>query len=716
MKRISTSATALAAVMLAAAPAHAQNAASDSQEGIADIVVTAEKRSTNVQDVPIAITALGADELARANVIGTRGLSGLAPNVNIGQDARGVIVSIRGVSSANVTFSRDPSVAFHVDGVYMSRPTGATGTFYDLDRVEILRGPQGTLYGRNSTGGTVNVITAKPTYEFGGNVSASYGNYDAVQLQGMLNVPIVDDKVAFRIAGIHSKHDGYTRNRFPGGVSLDDQDDQAIRATLLLEPTDNLKIVLGGDYLWQGGGGQAIVQFPDATPRSVALNAPGGQRNRLYGARAEVTLSLPTFDIVSLTAMRRDNQHWIYDGDGNATTTTSVLIANKGEQFSQEVRFVSTDDGPFKWIAGGFFLREENADQGTALYDTALTTGNAQIRWGRVSKSKSLFGQFDYTLFDRLTLTAGARYTWDDKKAPNGINALFDATGYTTPNTYVAPVPFHGEQYTWRLGAKYDLNTRNNIYANVARGYKAGGFNSPPFTTYDPELITSYEIGTKNRFAGNTIQLNASAFYYDYTDFQINSAVTINNALRTLISNAGAATVKGIEIESVFQPIPALRIDGSIGYLSTKFDSLKEAYDAVSRTRVDLTGNRLPRAPEWTWRVGMRYDAAIGSGTLSPNISLQGQSGQFFSEFNDRVITVGATTITNYVRMREKGWVMANASLRYEARDARWFIEAFGQNLFDKTVIVTASLNLSNQPSGSYAPPRTYGVRVGTKF
>jgi iron complex outermembrane recepter protein len=155
----------LACASLGMAPALAQEAEEVLDTGIADIIVTAEKRSTNIQDVPLSITAIGADELQNANVIGTRGLSGLAPNVNIGQDARGLIVSIRGVSSANVTFSRDPSVAFHVDGVYAPRPTGASGTFFDLDRVEILRGPQGTLYGRNSTGGTVNVITAKPNFD-----------------------------------------------------------------------------------------------------------------------------------------------------------------------------------------------------------------------------------------------------------------------------------------------------------------------------------------------------------------------------------------------------------------------------------------------------------------------------------------------------------------------------------------------------------------------
>ncbi|MCC7248661.1 MAG: TonB-dependent receptor [Lysobacter sp.] len=721
MRNVLSAATALVTIAILTMPAHGQEVPSkngntlEASDGVEDIVVTAERRSTNVQDVPIAITAIGGDELKRANIIGTRGLSGIAPNVNIGQDGRGIVASIRGISSANVTASRDPSVAFHVDGVYMSRPTGATGTFYDLDRVEILRGPQGTLYGRNSTGGTINVITARPRYRFEGSADTSYGNYDAIQLQGMLNIPIVDDKIAFRIAAIHSKHDGYARSTVPGTPSLDDQNDQAVRATLLVEPSDNLQIILGGDYQKQGDAGLAGGGLNDP-PRRVTLNTVGFLRNELYGGRAEVTWSLPTFDVVSLSALRHDSQNWLRDGDGTVTGTRSNRLFHEIDQFSQEVRFVSTNSGPLKWIVGGFYLRESNDGGAIAYTNLALTTGTEQTRPGRINRSRSIFGQFDYTLFDRLTLTAGGRQTWDDKRAPNGIDANFNATGYITPNTYVVPAPFEGKKFTYRLGSKYDIDARNNVYFNISRGYKAGGFNSRPEIrpTYLPETLTAYEIGTKNRFADNTIQLNLSGFYYDYTDFQVNAAVfDANNVPFSLISNAGAATVKGVELEGVFQPIPALRIDGSVGYLSTRFTSLREAYDSISRTLVDVTGNRLPRAPEFTWRLTARYDAPLGSGKLSPNVSIQGQSSQFFTEFNDRVIVAGATTVTTYVPFREGGWAMANANLRYEAAGARWYVEAFGQNLFDKTVLVNAGLGAGNL---TYAPPRIYGVRAGAKF
>jgi iron complex outermembrane recepter protein len=720
MRKLNSCAVSALAILIAvpvASPVFAQDTAEDeSPGGIADIIVTAEKRSTNVQDVPISITAIGADELNRANVIGTRGLSGLAPNVNIGQDARGLIVSIRGVSSANVTFSRDPSVAFHVDGVYMPRPTGASGTFFDLDRVEILRGPQGTLYGRNSTGGTVNVITAKPDFDgVSGYANASYGNYEAINVQGAINLPIVADKVALRVAATHSKHSGYAKSLVAGKPSLDDQDDQAVRANLLIQPSDSFRIVIGGDYQWQGGAGQLINLLTDP-PRAINFNADGKQRNRLYGAHADLTYSFPGFDVTSLTSVRRDSQNWLFDGDNTAIGTTTVRIANVGKQFTQEVRAVSTGDGPFKWIIGGFYLREINADKGIGYSNVALDAGNSQTRTGRKTTSKSAFGQFDYTIADVLTLTAGVRYTKDFKIAPNGVNCTIAAGVCVTPNTYVAPSPFKGNKTTWRLGAKWDVSPSSNIYASVARGYKAGGFNSPPFTTYEPEVITAYEVGTKNRFLDNTLQFNASAFFYDYTDFQVNSAVTINNALRTLISNAGSATVKGVEIEAVMQPVPELRIDASVGYLYTNFDSLVEAYDAVTRTRVDLTGNELPRAPNWTWRVNARYDIRMGGGTLTPSIALQSQSDQFFSEFNSKVFTVGATTVTRYVPLKQDGFAMIGASLRYSAPDDRWFIEAFGQNLGNRTVLVSGGLNQGNIPTGSYAPPRTYGIKAGAKF
>ncbi len=488
-----------------------------------------------------------------------------------------------------------------------------------------------------------------------------------------------------------------------------------MRATLLIQPSEQLRIVIGGDYQWQGGAGQLINLLTDP-PRAVSFNADSRQRNRLYGAHAEVTYSFGAFDLISLTSVRRDDQNWLFDGDNTATGTTTVRIANTGRQFTQEVRAVSTGDGPFKWIVGGFYLRETNADQGIGYTNVALTDGNSQTRTGRLTTSKSVFGQFDYTLAEVLTLTAGVRYTEDFKIAPNGVNCTITNLACTTPNTYVAPSPFDGQKTTWRFGAKWDVSPDSNVYASVARGYKAGGFNSPPFTTYEPEIITAYEIGTKNRFLNNTLQFNASAFYYDYTDFQVNSAVIINNALRTLISNAGAAKVKGIEIEAVMQPIPEFRIDASLGYLYTNFDSLLEAYDAVTRTRVNLTGNELPRAPNWTWRVSARYDARLGGGTLTPSFTIQSQSDQFFSEFNDKVFTVGATTVTRYVPLKQDGYAMIGASLRYTAPDDRWYVEAFGQNLGDITVLVSGGLNQGNIPTGSYAPPRTYGIKLGASF
>lgn len=744
---VSASAAALVLSTLFSASGYAQTAqdsstdqSGDSENGIADIVVTAEKRTTNVQDVPISITAIAGDELTRQNVLGTRGLSGLAPNVNIGQDARGIVVSVRGVGSQGVTFSRDPSIAFHVDGVYQPRPTGASGTLYDLDRIEILRGPQGTLYGRNATGGAVNVITAKPDFNgVSGYGNFSYGNYNALTAQGALNLPLIDDKVAFRIAGTIVKHDPYApnlsaanRSTIPG---MDDQDDQAVRAHLLIKPSDNLKILLSGDYQWQGGHGLLVAALTKPA-RSVLNNTAGYQKNRLYGGSAEVTLSLGPVDIVSLTSIRRDNQLWIFDGDETDTATSSTLLANTGEQFSQEVRIVSTGDGPLKWIVGGNYFKEINADQGTGFNDLARQTGFAQQRTGRLTKAKAVFGQIDYTLGEAVTLTGGLRYTEDDKTAPNGINQGFTATTnggltittFTGSNTYVAPTPYHTSKVTWRLGAKWDVSDNSNVYASVVTGYKAGGPNTAPFINYKPETLTSYEVGTKNRFADNTIQLNASAFVYKYKDYQINSATIINGALRSVFSNAGAATIKGVEVEAVFMPTPAFRIDGSIGLLDSNFDELSQAYDSVTRTRVDMTGNNLPRAPKATWRISARYDLSIGNGKLTPFISVQGQSRQYFTEFGGTPFSTilpttsslgaaGSTYVNSrYAPLQQGSWAMVNASLRYEAPNNNWFIEAFSQNLTNKTVLVNGSLNLSNFAAGSYAPPRTYGVKVGGKF
>lgn len=701
------------------------SAASDTDSaGLEDIVVTAERRSTNVQDVPISITAISGDELLRQNVIGTRGLGGLAPNVNIGQDARGIVISVRGVSSQGVTFSRDPSIAFHVDGVYQPRPTGASGTFYDLDRVEVLRGPQGTLYGRNATGGAVNVITAKPTFTgVNGYANLSYGNYDAISGQAAINLPLVSDKLALRVAGSMTKHDPYAPNLASGMPGLDDQDDQALRAHLLFVPANNVRVLLSSDYQWQGGHG-ALIASLTRPARSVQLNTPGYQRNRLYGTSAEISVDLGGVEIVSLTSSRRDKQLWVSDGDETTTGNSSILLRNTGKQFSQEVRLVSNGEGPLQWIAGANYFRETNADEGTLFTALNFQTGTAQQRSGRRSTAKSVFGQFDYTIADVLTLTAGARYTEDSKIAPNGINQNFTATTnnglnittFVGTNSYVASTPYKSDKITWRVGAKWDVSDQSNVYASVVTGYKAGGLNTPPFLNYDPETLTAYEFGTKNRFADNRLQLNASAFLYKYKDYQINSATTIGGVLRSVFSNAGEATIKGFEVEAVAEPVAGLRLDGSVGILATNFDDLSQAYDSVTRTRVDMTGNDLPRAPKLTWRLAARYDISVGDGTLTPSVSLNGQSRQFLTEFNDRVIVVGTTTNNRFVPLQQAQWAMINAGLRYEAAERRWFVEAFGQNLANKLVLVTGALNTSGFAAGSYAPPRTYGVRIGGSF
>lgn len=335
-----------------------------------------------------------------------------------------------------------------------------------------------------------------------------------------------------------------------------------------------------------------------------------------------------------------------------------------------------------------------------------------------------MFGQLDYTIAEVLTLTAGARYTEDSKIAPTGINQNFNAatnggltiTNFVGTNTYVAPVPYNSNKITWRLGAKWDVSDSSNFYASVVTGYKAGGVNTPPFLNYNPETLTAYEIGTKNRLADNHLQLNASAFLYKYKDYQINAATTIGGVIRSVFSNAGAATIRGFELEAVAEPVTGLRLDGSIGILATNFDSLAEAYDSVTRSRTNMTGNELPRAPKFTWRLAARYDFSVGDGKLTPSASVNGQSKQFFTEFNDRVIIVGATTNNRYVPLQQGQWAMVNAGLRYEAPDGRWSVEAFGQNLANKLVLVTGALNTSGLAAGSYAPPRTYGVRVGATF
>ncbi|MBY4638396.1 TonB-dependent receptor [Sphingopyxis sp. XHP0097] len=701
----------LGGAMAALSPvaAYAEEADESGNGGIAEIVVTAEKRASTVQKTAASITAFDADALEARNLNGAADLGGIVPNVQIGSLTREMTVSVRGISSANVPPAQDSSVGIHYDGVYLPRPSGANGAFFDLERVEVLRGPQGTLYGRNTTGGAINLISKKPVYEDEGAAEISFGSYKALSTRGMANVVLADGVAAVRAAFATNRHDGYQKNSIDG-PDLADQEEVAGRIHLLIEPSDRLRMLFSANYYHRGGAGGSHVNIGQAgfDPYRTTSDAPYRLDNTSYGFVADLTYSFDDFDIVSLTSYRRDTVDVTFARIAGVPGSGSVRLWNPNRNVSQELRVATTWDKPLNLVLGGYFQHERNGDHVDFYISNARTAGFNQRRPNVAARSLAAFGQADLRLTDTLKVTGGIRYSSDKKHDLDGIFTPIGVPGFATPN-----LRGKWDEVTWKAGVDWQVTPNNLLYANVGTGFKAGGVG--PIANFDPETVTAYEVGSKNRFAGGRVILNLAGFYYKYDDLQVTSVILNNNIATGVTTNAAEAEIYGAEIEGSFQLTPAFRVDSSLSYLHSEFTSYPQAFDPITGTTVDLTGNRLPRAPRWQFNLGAQYEAPVGAGILTARVDFRYSSSVYFSQFNDTVFPVNGVPSAPYALAYEGGYTRTNASLRYEPDDGPWYAEVFVQNIEDKAVIEYANATATSTVAG-FSAPRTFGAKLGIRF
>ncbi len=601
----------------------------------AEIVVTAQNRAENVQDVPIAIQVVSGEEVAKAGIVDLTGIQRLAPAVQVVNDTNLTRVTVRGVGTNDNAETQDQSVAVNVDGEYINRPTVLNAAIFDLERVEVLRGPQGTLYGRNSTGGAINFITRKPRKDLGFNGSVSFGNYDHVLVQGGIDVPI-GDVAAIRVAGTYSDRDGYFRHPNLGRDTGDDYT-RGGRISLRLEPSDALTINAAVEHVKvnrilaaqafanfnPGGGG---LGFNAAFAPGPGCNQNGfvriGADPRFVVCIPQNTNILPTIDRDNYLAPARSPS--VQDQDttavrgriaydigpatitytGGYRTTDEAFdaalspaflfknFANDVDTQSHELR-VNGTTGITEWQAGVFRFREKldierglfngppffppfllGANGGYINYfDRRVTTGS----W-------AVFAQTDITLSDTLTAVVGARYTWDKRTAVfnnfgsgigNPASPLFN-TGpvpITTAPISVTRPSADAEKFTWLLGLNYEPDTKTLLYAKVSTGFKAGGFDS--IGSYDPETNTAYEAGVK-RSLGRGSFVNLSGFYYDYKDLQ--AAVLLDSSIGGQVFNAGKATIWGLELDAGVTVLRNGRFTVSANYLNSEYKDFLASY------------------------------------------------------------------------------------------------------------------------------------------
>ncbi|MEM1143601.1 MAG: TonB-dependent receptor [Pseudomonadota bacterium] len=709
-----------------------------SQDVIEEVLVSAQRRVTDLQTTAAAISALSAEDLVSRSIDDIEDLGISSPSMNVALYQGEAQIYIRGIGYSGIIGGSDSSTALHQDGVYLSRSSAAVPAFFDVDRIEVVRGPQGTLYGRNATGGSVNVLTRGGTEEWAADAAVLVGDYSRFRVYGAVSGPL-SDKAQFRIAAQTERHDGYTTlNRLvtdplgQASVSSDveNTDEYMIRGTLDLQPSDTLSITLKADYYEADDENSVWLYFNPGTgtnpffrnylqerggelpanplSRRQDSDLPHFNNPKIYGATARVDWDIGDYTLTSITAYKHTNPFNRNDLDATGAFGVDQVREEDHDQISQEFQIASPVENRFNWILGFYYFEEENdirneyflpfADEQFELPpddDCCLLLLNGRSE----TQALALFGEATYRINDRLDAVLGMRYSDETRDGNNDVRFVNFPTPILDNVAEFDEASF--DDFTPKLGLNYTVSDSTFIYGSVSQGFKAGGFNVGSYQNdpFEPEQITAYEIGLKTDLANGRIRLNSAAFFYDYEDYQFQD-VENNN---TVIRNAAEAEITGLEIEGTALLGNSLSIDFGATYLDAEFQNFTALDPKAPQLGLQvLDGRRLPRAPEFKYNVGVTYATPIASGDFSLRLDYIWQDDIYFSAFN-----------VSQLFQESYGWGRARAT--YADNSGSWSIAAFVDNISDEEVISNATFNgdiIDSTVTGNMAPPRTVGVEV----
>ena len=796
-----------AAVIAMAAPAHAQQAAqADADDAVKEIVVTAQNRTQKLNDVPIAINVISGEDLKKAGFSTLNDIDKIAPVVQLNQDQGTVKVTVRGVGTTSNDEAQDTSVVINIDGEYINRPNVMSMALFDMERVEVLRGPQGTLYGRNSTGGAINFITRKPGRKFGADGTISYGNYNAVRADAGVDVPL-GDVAAVRVSGFYEDRDGYNKHPAGGGFFVfpayaagrsDDNNAYGGRISLRLDPTDKLSVNLAAEYS-QRKFSPGIFAVADL---NGAGNGPtgGGCNNgftRVAPAYTQVlcvpnnTNLLSKIDrneyVAPLYGIGRVKQDsWAvrgriayefseaatltyiggyrsFSGDPKNRITLPVIyqsfsFLDEADTQSHELRLNGKIGGVIYQIGGFYFKEQLDRENGFFLGPIAPPNGTFLSYFGRKisSDSKSLFGQVEVPLGDKLTAVGGLRYT-DNKRDATYVNgtpfvrynttapvpgrpdcptvgscavggpnfALLGAgpgrKDLTAINAQILPLGSKDSKVTWLAGLNFKPNPETLIYVKASTGFKGGGFDA--VGTYRPETNTAFEGGWKQTFGDHRQhQFNLGAFYYDYKDLQV--SVLLDTTVGGQTFNAGKAKIWGLEASGSIQLDDNTNFHTSINYLNAEYKELFAQFNVLDLSgavngigdldpttpgvqQPNFAGNRPPFSPKFIITAGIDHTFQLGgAGTLTARADTTFKSSYF-------------TDFYNYRDGTQEAFTQSDLSLEYQSANKMYSIIGFVKNLENNRPLTYGSF-VSAGPDDvfnwQFGAPRTYGIRLGVKF
>ena len=733
--RLALLSSVLLAAPLFAAPALAQDTPADTEEvsNLGDIVVTARRREESLKDVPVAVTAVSSERLEQTGAADITALQQQTPNATV-QIARGtnstLTTFIRGVGQQDPLWGFEPGVGLYVDDVYIARPQGAVLDIFDIERLEVLRGPQGTLYGRNTIGGAIKYVTKRLGRDPSLTARAELGSYNEQNFLLSGSIP-VGDTFAIGAAVATYNHDGYGKNLNTGQDQYD-KDITAYRASAEWTPNDNLFFRLAWDRVEDDSSPRH--GHREVTSSDGLWTPPAGKYDTYAGITGEqkvvtegvaLTGEYRVNDMLtlkSISAYRTGDTHTVIDFDQTPNPTLDVPAIYNDRQFTQEFQALLTGE---RWsgVAGVFYLDGKSS----GAFDTiAGNLGLAIAAAGSVdTKSFSIFGDFSYDLTDRLHLSLGGRYTRDDKDG--SVLRLFYLGATPTPYTggvnrpifatrtnYTASKTF--EKFTPRVSVSYDFSEAVTGYASISQGFKSGGWDMRgdaalvPQTVngYQPETVTTYELGLKGSAFDRRMNFASAIFYSDYKDQQITTqqvATPPAVGIASVVDNAGASTIYGFELEGSAYLTNDISANFSLGYLKNEFDKF---VTLVTGSPVDISDQRKPQnSPEWSAYYGMTWRGDILGGEIRVTPSLSYRSDYHLFDAPDPILD-------------QKGYVLADAAVVWTAPSKRWEVGLFGRNLTDVRYKVGGysfpGATYNNSISAFYGPPTTYSARLTYRF
>ena len=718
------------------------------QASIEEVMVTAQRRTTDLQTTAAAISAYGAEDLNGKDINDLEDLGQFNPSMDVSIFQGEAQIYIRGIGNTGIIGGTDGSSAIHSDGVFLSRAAAAVPAFFDVERVEVVRGPQGTLYGRNATGGSLNVITKKPTEEFSAEASVLVGNYDRYKIFGAVSGTLIEDKLLGRLAVQTENRDGYTTVFRPGTDPLglgaptdhiESRDDITVRATLEFRPSDAFTMTLIGEYykaddtnnVWlyfdRGTGTNPFMRqfveaqggfLPQEKTRKLGSDIAHFNKPEIYGVTAKMEWEVADYVVTSLTAYKHTNPFNRDDLDSTNGFGVDQLREEDHDQFSQEIQISSPIGNKLEWILGFYYFTEENVvrneyflpfadEQFFALFGG--TPGDPQcclleLNGSSDTDALAVFGEATYDITDDLELVFGARYSYEKRGGSNDVVfQRFIAPVFDNVFTF-SDASFNS--FTPKVGVNWQLSDDVFTYFSASRGFKSGGFNLGSYqnTPFDPETIWAYEIGAKGDFFDGRLRLNTALFLYDYTDLQVQDVENNNVVIR----NAATAEIKGLEIEGSALVTEKLTVDFGLTYLDAEFTELRLLDPKFPALGIqDLEGNTLSRAPELKYILGVQYTTPIPKwGELTLRADYAWQDEVFFSSFN-----------IDQLRQESYGWLKARAS--FVPNNDNWEVAIFIDNITDEVAISNATFNgdiIDSTVTGNLAPPRTWGIEVNYHF